>query len=123
MNTIIMSIHPTHVKKILDGSKLYEYRTRICKKNINKILIYCTTPIKKIVAEVEVITTFALEPQKLWNQTCNKSGISKVFFDKYFANRKIAYAYQIGKVTRFDKHIPISEYGFKYPPQSFYYCN
>ena len=39
MKTIILSIKPQYVEKILDGTKKYEYRTRIPKSNINKIII------------------------------------------------------------------------------------
>ena len=51
--TIILSIHPRHIEKILSGEKLYEYRKRI-PMNIRYIVVYATTPIKMIVAVIEV---------------------------------------------------------------------
>ena len=50
--TIILSIHPSHIEKILSGEKQYEYRKRI-PADIRHIVVYATAPIKKIVALIE----------------------------------------------------------------------
>ena len=46
MNKIIVSINPRHVNNIINGSKRYEYRTRIASKDADKLLIYETAPTK-----------------------------------------------------------------------------
>ena len=51
--TIILSIHPKHIEKILSGEKRYEYRKRI-PLDINYLIVYATAPTKKIVALIEV---------------------------------------------------------------------
>ena len=50
MKKIIVSINPEHVKNIINGTKKFEYRTKAAKTDVNKIIIYETTPIKKVVA-------------------------------------------------------------------------
>ena len=120
-NRILLAINPEYVDKILDGSKKYEYRKTIAKKNINSILIYKTHPYKEIVAEVQIIKILATKPNKLWNETKYSSGISKSFFNKYFFGRDIAYAYQLGKIKNFKKPKKLSDYGIKFTPQSFIY--
>ena len=94
---IIISINPEHVENILNGTKKYEYRKIAAKKDISSIIIYETTPIKRIVAEAEIIEVLMFEPEILWDKTKDASGISKEFFDDYFQNREIAYAYKLGK--------------------------
>lgn len=119
---IIISINPEHVINIINGTKKYEYRTKAAKKDINKILIYETLPIKKIVAEVEILDVISLTPEQLLEQTKNESGISKQqFFDKYFEGRETAYAYKLGKVRVFEQPKELKDYGLKFAPQSFVY--
>ncbi|MDE5767136.1 MAG: ASCH domain-containing protein [Malacoplasma sp.] len=55
MKKILISIKPEYVKNILKGIKKYEYRTKLPKEKISKIIIYCTSPIKKVVAEVDIL--------------------------------------------------------------------
>lgn len=118
---ILISIQPTHVQNILSGIKKYEYRKAVAKQEVSSLLIYETTPIMKVVAEVDVLDIVAASPADLWNQTKESSGISKKFFDEYFNGRDIAYAYKLGKVKVFKQPKKLSDYGVKYAPQSFLY--
>lgn len=121
MRKIIISINPVHVKNIINGSKKYEYRTKAAKSDVNKILIYETTPVKRIVAEVEILQVISLPPEELWNVTKTESGITKSFYDEYFKDRDIAYAYKLGKVKVYKESKTLQEFGLKYAPQSFAY--
>lgn len=118
---IIISINPEHVENILNGTKKYEYRKIAAKKDISSIIIYETTPIKRIVAEAEIIEVLMFEPEILWDKTKDASGISKEFFDDYFQNREIAYAYKLGKVKKYEIPKTLNDYGIKAAPQSFVY--
>ena len=120
-NRILISINPYHVKNILNETKKFEYRRTIAKSKIDLILIYSTFPEMKIVAEVKVNKIISLEPNKLWEKTNEYSGISKEFFDQYFIGKKIAHAYELGKIKKFKNPKSLSDYGIKYPPQSFIY--
>ena len=120
---IVISINPEYVDSILKGLKKFEYRTRVAKNDIGKIIIYETAPVKKIVAEVEIVDVLAMEPEKLWEKTKNKSGISKDFFDEYFKGRDLAYAYKLGKVIKYDEPKDLMLYGIKSAPQSFVYVD
>jgi predicted transcriptional regulator len=123
MKKIVISINPEHVKNILNGTKKFEYRTKTAKGDINKILIYETTPVKRIVAEVEIIDVLMMSPNELWNETKQYSGISKAFFDNYFKNRKVAYAYKLGEVKEYKEPKKLEDFGLKFAPQSFVYVN
>lgn len=121
MRKIIISINPEHVKNIIDGSKKYEYRTKVAMQDIESILVYCTYPYKKIVAEVAINSILEDTPKNLWERTKKFSGINKDFYDKYFEGRELAYAYELGSVTRFDIPKDLSEYGIMTAPQSYVY--
>lgn len=118
---ILMSINPQYVKNILNGTKKYEYRKNAAKEKVSSIVIYETSPHKRVVAEVEIVDILAHSPDELWRRTYKDSGVSKEFFDKYFEEREIAYAYKLGKIDVFEKPKMLNEYGIKVAPQSFVY--
>jgi predicted transcriptional regulator len=62
---ILISIKPKFVEKILSGDKKYEYRTKRPKTNINTMLIYCTSPTMKIVAEASIEHIICGTPNKI----------------------------------------------------------
>lgn len=118
---ILISINPEHVKNIINGIKKYEYRKIAAKQDISSIIIYETTPVKRIVAEAEIIDVLMYFPEELWALTKEESGISKEFFDEYFEGKEIAYAYKLGKIKVYDEPKTLLEYGIKAAPQSFVY--
>lgn len=121
MRKILISIQPEHVAKILSGEKKFEYRTKAPKRDADSLIIYETTPVKRVVAEAKILEVIELPPEDLWRETCNQSGIDKEFFDKYFRGRKVAYAYRLGEVKAYDAPRELSFYGIKSAPQSFVY--
>ncbi len=118
---IIISINPIHVENIIKGIKKYEYRRIAAKQDISSIIIYETTPIKKVVAEAEIVDVLEMTPEELWQLTKEQSGIDKDFFDAYFKNKEIAYAYKLGAIKVFDEPRLLVDYGIKNAPQSFVY--
>lgn len=121
MRKIIISINPEHVQNIISGVKKYEYRKIAAKQNISAIIIYETSPVKRVVAEAEIIDVLMLSPDELWEQTKHASGITKQFFDRYFTGRDVAHAYKLGKIKVYDKPKMLMDYGIKTAPQSFVY--
>lgn len=118
---ILISINPEHVQNIINGIKKYEYRKVAAKQDISSIIIYETTPIKKIVAEAEIVDVLMLTPEELWNRTKDASGITKDFFDKYFEGRDLAYAYKLGEIKVYAQPKSLLDFGIKSAPQSFVY--
>lgn len=118
---ILISINPEHVKNIISGKKKYEYRKIAAKQDISAIIIYETVPTKKVVAEAEILEVLELPPEELWRVTKEESGITKKFFDMYFDNKNIAYAYKLGEIVVYDQKKELKEFGLNFAPQSFVY--
>lgn len=124
MCKILMSIKPEYVHEILIGRKKYEYRrVRAKRNNINKLIIYCTSPIMKVVAEIEIIDIIENTPEQIWKFTQSQSGISKEKYDKYFHNKQLAVAYKLGKIEVYDKPKDLIDLGINNIPQSFMYLD
>ena len=121
MCKLLMSINPKHVDNILAGTKKFEYRKNKCKEKIDSIIIYSTSPIMKVVAEVEVKDVIEDTPQMVWSMTRTAAGIDKSFFDRYYLGRDIAVAYVLGEVRKFSVPKYLADYGINSAPQSFVY--
>ena len=122
MCKVLMSIKPKYVDEILSGKKKYEYRKIKAKRpNIDKIIIYCTAPVMRVVAEVEVLEIIENNPEIVWKKTKSHAGISKKKYDEYFENKDIAFAYKLGNIIKYDQPRELKEIGVNYIPQSFIY--
>lgn len=121
MSKILLSINPEYVERILSGEKKYEYRRRLANDDVEAIIIYATSPIMRIVGEVEVDEKIEMPPSPLWEKTKKSSGISRKKYRDYFCGCKKAYAYKLGHVTGYENAKLLSEIGIEQAPQSFIY--
>lgn len=121
MCSILLSINPSHVENIMNGIKIYEFRKKACKRHVDKIIIYSTTPVMKVVGEADVDEVLIDKPSEIWKITRKKSGIDKIFFDDYFEDRDQAVAYKLKNITKYSEPKELIELGIKNAPQSFQY--
>ncbi len=121
MCNMLISINPEHVENIFNGSKKYEYRKIRCKQDIDKIIIYSTYPIMKVVGEAKVEKILEDSPDNIWEETKKYSGIDLKFYQKYFKDRSKAIAYKLTNIKKYSDPKELSSYGIKSAPQSFIY--
>lgn len=123
MSGILLSINPEHVERIMDGTKRFEFRKVKCRGDVSKIVIYCTSPVMKIVGEASVDGVLDDSPDEIWRLTSSSAGIDKIFFDRYYHGRSRAIAFRLGATRKFEEPRELSDYGLSCPPQSFTYLN
>ena len=121
MCSILLSINPEHVENIMNGNKLYEFRKKACKRHVDKIIIYSSTPVMMVVGEADVEDILIGKPDKIWKMTENRSGIKKSFFDQYIHNSDQAVAYKLKNIIKYEQPKKLIEIGVKKAPQSFQY--
>lgn len=119
-----MPIKPIYARKLMSGEKKYEFRKSPINDNLTHIIIYASSPVKKVIGLAEVKRVLVTSPSAVWTQTKHAAGIARKEYDNYFAGKKQAYAIEIKKVVHLAKEIaPIElENGFKVP-QSFSYVD
>ncbi|WP_415719073.1 ASCH domain-containing protein [Maridesulfovibrio sp.] len=122
MAIIFLPIKPEYVSRILDGSKVYEYRKTLPKQNISHIVIYASSPLKQIVGIAKVEKIIASPVSDLWCETEMSSGITEKKFFEYFEGKEIAYAFKLTKIRRFKSSFsPFDLWSDFHIPQSFTY--
>jgi predicted transcriptional regulator len=121
---VIMSIKPEFAEKIFEGTKKYEFRRAIFKnQKIKKVLVYASSPVKRIIGEFEIDKIISLDLLSLWNKTSQHSGITKDYFDDYFANKDHGFAIKIKNIKKYLTTKCIREDYNLVPPQSFLYLH
>ncbi len=120
---VVLPIKPIYSDMIMSGIKKYEYRKRLCKKDIEKIYIYSTSPVKKIIGEADVVDKIIMPKQDLWNCTRTFSGITEAFYNEYFKNTEYACAYKLGETKRYTKAVDLKDININYVPQSYVYMS
>ena len=121
MCKMLLSINPEHVENIMNGNKKFEFRKVRCRPDVDKIIIYATSPIMKVVGEADVIDVIVDFPEQVWELTSAFAGVSKTFYDKYYQDKEIAVAYRLDKVKKYNNPLSLADFGIRFAPQSFVY--
>lgn len=122
---VLISIKPKYVNEILEKKKLFEFRRSVFKHNdVGKVIIYASSPVKRIVGEFDVRNILRDTPKNIWNKCKNYAGIDEDSFMDYFADKNTAFSIVIDNLKMYDN--PINPYdkidGFR-PPQSYMFFN
>lgn len=120
---VLISIKPQYVEKIILREKLYEFRRSIFKQEVDRVIIYCTAPVKKIIGYFDLDQIIQDSPSNLWNNFSNYGGIEKKEFFDYFEGKDEGFALKIGNLEVFDDGIDVSLLKEFRGPQSFKYVN
>lgn len=119
---VILSIKPNYADAILSGEKRVEFRKTLFKKEVDKVFIYSSSPIKRVTGYFTITEIVRNSPQNLWEQFGAVGCINEEDFFKYFENKEIGFSICIDKVNRFASGIdPYKEIKNFMPPQSFFY--
>ena len=120
---VLMSIKPKYVEKIISKEKTYELRRNIFKREVSNVLIYSTSPEKKIVGYFKSKKIIKNTPENIWDDLSDKLGVSKKDFFDYFENKDECFALKIDDLKVFKNPIETDELNDFRAPQSFKYLN
>ena len=100
---VLLSIKPKYVDEIKKGTKKYEFRKTLSNERtrykIEKIFIYSSAPVQKIVARFFIEDILEDHPKNLWERCKDFSGVEKGEFFHYFKNKERGLAIKITKLN------------------------
>ena len=121
---VILSIKPVFANAILTGKKKVEFRKSIFKKDVEKVFIYSSSPVKKITGYFTINDIIKDSPQKLWEQFKETAFINEAGFFNYFKDKETGFSICIDSINEFPMSIdPFEKLKNFVPPQSFRYCD
>jgi predicted transcriptional regulator len=113
---LVLSVRGVYMEMFFDDRKGYEFRKRRPRVEAGDIvLLYQTAPTKMITATAVVGIIYDGHPERIWELTGSRGGISKTEFDRYFHKRARAVAIELD-VTKLAE--PFSLAPGMVPPQS-----
>lgn len=101
----ILSIKPKYAAAILRREKTVEFRKKVFKSSVNRVYIYSSSPIKKIVGYFTIDKIVQDRPKNLWENFNNVGSIDKESFFEYFENSEIGYSICLRNVHEFIEYI------------------
>ena len=126
-SSVVLSINPEHVEKILLGQKTVELRRRFSPK-LEPVgitaYIYATSPRKAMMGSVKIRQVLKLSLEQIWSQYGDLASIARNSFNDYFDGLSTGYALILGNVQIFEEPIQLKYLQTKcnfHPPQSFSY--
>lgn len=122
---VLLSIRPKYVEAITEGRKSFEFRKSIFKYHpVERIYLYATKPVSKVVGSFKVGEIICREPKLLWQEFGPLSGVSSTEFFEYFKDNDVGFAIEIKDLEVFQTPLNPSLFieGFT-PPRSFKYID
>lgn len=122
---VLLSIKPKYADRIMAGSKKFEFRKVIFRHpDVHEIVIYSSSPVKKIVGTCTIRSVVAHDPLTLWEHCKEAAGIGEEDFFAYFEGRKRGYAIEIGMTDPLERPVDPKVCDPEFiPPQSFQYVD
>lgn len=116
----LLSIKPKYASMILDGSKTVELRRSWPSQEIGVLILYASSPVKKIVGLAYVEKTIECDLDELWAiSSTHGGGVSYQELKDYMTGKRRAFGVIINKVVVAQNPLdPKSIFKDFYPPQS-----
>jgi predicted transcriptional regulator len=119
-----MPIKPVYVERILSGQKLFEFRRTSIRQDTTHLILYSSSPVKRIMGVAEVSSILTASPTVTWERTKHAAGISRRLFREYFKGSKKASAIEIQSVFTLNNPLAPHEIIPKFHiPQSYRYVD
>ena len=121
---IMLSIKPEYSNKIFSMEKTIELRKRLPKFVSKYVLVYESSPTKKIVGVFEIKRTIIKSINEL-KKYSKRAKVSKTFISNYYKGKNKGIAFEIRKVFEFEQKITLEILRSVNlnPPQDFRYIN
>ena len=118
----LFSIHPIYAEAILQRTKLVEFRRQRLPAQVTNVVIYATSPVRRIVGAFEVVAVEPTTPRMAWSMYRYVGAIERRQFERYYSGAANAFVIKVGATTRAVVPFPLGWIDPKLrPPQSFLY--
>ncbi len=110
LTSIILRIDLEYANAILDGTKTVEFRRNKFMHPVDRILLYCASPIQQIIGSFQVGKIVEDTPENLWTRFNKVGGIDQASFFEYFKNSGTGFAIEVESFEKFAEGINLADY-------------
>ncbi len=119
----LVSVKPKYAAALLDGSKVVEFRKSKFGKQVDLLVIYASTPVRRVVGVLTVKGVEEAQPAQLWRQYHRVGGIKEADFFEYYLGRTKGVAIHIGERFVLSEPQVLEDLGCGRPPQAYQYMS
>lgn len=119
----LLAIKPQYAEQIMSRRKKVEFRKVGFGASVDTVVVYASSPVKKIVGWFTVSYVDEDDPSLLWSRHRSYGGITRDDFDEYYLERDRGIAIGVEAVVRLEEPLPLRTLGDIVPPQSFRYLS
>lgn len=123
-NVVLLPIKPKYAHAIFTGEKTVEFRKQQFKRPVSHIVVYASSPEKKVLGYVELGEVDEGRPMTIWRKHRHEGAISFQEYKAYFKGKDQAVAIGVKKTVKLDKPISLGRLrrGLR-APQSYCYID
>jgi predicted transcriptional regulator len=119
---VLLPIKPRFAKPILGGLKRVEFRKKRFARRPSHVVVYASSPVKKVVGFFEVSDLETAPIRELWRRYESSGGIQAAEFFEYYGSGREGVAISVGRVTVLAEPMELAELGLgERPPQNYAY--
>ncbi|UOG39546.1 ASCH domain-containing protein [Leptospira noguchii] len=117
---VFLPIKPEFAHKIINGEKKIEFRKKFSSQEVETIVIYSSSPEKRVIGYATVDSIVIDTPDSLWKRFYKKGGIDKDRFSTYFNGKETGVGIRIKNVSRLKEAVTPTQLGIQGAiPQNF----
>jgi len=119
---VFLPIKPEYAFAIFKGDKKFEFRKAGFGKEVKRVVVYASSPYKRIIGYFEVKQIHQGHPETLWRRFRPFAGIDRENFFSYFESRSSGVSIEVERPVSARRHIEPREIFPQFSiPQSFRY--
>ena len=123
-NVALLAIKPKYAERIMSKQKKVEFRKGRFKESVTTVVVYASSPVKRVIGWFSVRYVDEDKPQNLWSRHGHYGGISRKDFKDYFDSHEIGFAIGVSSVKRLVRPVKLAELSSSLTaPQSFVYIS
>lgn len=119
---VLLAVRPEFAELLMSGEKTVEFRRTEFRVPVDSIVVYASSPTKKVLGTLDVECIEKGSPSAIWKRYGTVGGISRKEFRKYFNGASTAVAIVVRRANPYPKPKPLTELlPSGCAPQSFQY--
>lgn len=97
---VFLPIKPQYINLILSGVKTVEYRRRPPQQPVSVVVLYSSSPVKRVVGLAEVIEVSCGRKEAIWTSTSKNGGITHKEYSDYFSGNEMSCVLKLGRIVK-----------------------
>lgn len=120
----LLPIKPRYAAAIIRGDKRVEFRRRRFARAVDYVVIYASSPLKRVLGYFRVSGIVEGDPAEIWQRYRDVAGIEEEAYCNYYADADVAVAIEIDQlhVLATPVPLPVVDQSLS-PPQSYVYLD